>query len=121
MTAATNVSGDEALVSESTFDASNWYEVKHMPSTVLQTLEDAGVYKNLYFAKNLTTPGDLWKQGWWYRTTFTAPAGRDVYTLIFKGVNYRADIWLNGNKIADHQQAVGMYQRLLCHWRAHQR
>jgi exo-1,4-beta-D-glucosaminidase len=32
-----------------------------------------------------------------------------VYSLVFKGINYRADIWLNGNNVATHSQAVGMY------------
>src|SRR6266516_1564318 len=66
-----------------------------MPATVLEILQENGVYKNLYFGMNLATPKDLWKQDWWYRTTFTAPAGRDVFSLIFKGINYRADIWLD--------------------------
>lgn len=111
MVSAQQVSGDDAQVSQPAFDASRWYPVHHMPATVLQVLEDDGVYKNLYYGMNLTTPGDLWKQDWWYRTTFTAPAGRQVYTLIFKGINYRADIWLNGQKIANHTQAAGMYNR----------
>src|ERR1700686_1050538 len=106
---ASDISGDEASISQDGFDASRWYAVKHMPATVLQVLEDDGVYKNLYQGLNLVVPGDLWKQDWWYRTTFSAPAGRDVYSLIFKGINYRADIWLNGHKIADSSQAVGMY------------
>ena len=80
-----------------------------MPATVLQILQENGVYKNLYFGMNLATPGDLWKQDWWYRTTFTAPPGRDVYSLIFKGINYRADIWLNGHKVANRATVVGMY------------
>jgi exo-1,4-beta-D-glucosaminidase len=106
---AREISGDESSVSQDGFDASRWYAVQHMPATVLQVLEDDGVYKNLYQGMNLVAPGDLWKQDWWYRTTFSAPAGRDVYSLIFKGINYRADIWLNGHKIADSSQVVGMY------------
>jgi len=106
---ASNFSGDEASISQDGFDASRWYPVKRMPATVLQALEDDGVYKNLYQGMNLTSPGDLWKQDWWYRTTFSAPAGGEVYCLIFKGINYRADIWLNGHKIADSSQVVGMY------------
>jgi exo-1,4-beta-D-glucosaminidase len=58
---------------------------------------------------NLVKPGELWKKDWWYRTSFTAPPEREVYSLIFKGINYRADIWLNGQRIADRSQAVGMY------------
>jgi exo-1,4-beta-D-glucosaminidase len=111
MSTAKNVSGEEALVSQAGFDASKWYDIQRMPATVLQVLEDHGVYKNLYYGMNLTTPGDIWKQDWWHRTTFTALAGRTVYSLIFKGINYRADIWLNGHKVANRQQAVGIYDR----------
>ena len=106
---ADKVPVEDGLVSQANFDASQWYPVPHMPATVLQILEDDGVYKDLYFGTNLTKPGELWKQDWWYRTTFAAPAGSAVNTLIFKGINYRADIWLNGHKIARRDQAVGMY------------
>src|SRR6202011_6296325 len=109
ITSANNISGAEALISESSYDDSRWYAVKRMPATVLQVLEDNGIYKNLYYGMNLSALGDLWKQDWWYRTTFSAPAGRDLYSLIFKGINYRADIWLNGHKVADSSQVVGMY------------
>jgi len=111
MSSAQNVSGPDAQVSQPTFDASRWYAVRHMPATVLQVLEDNGVYKDLYYGMNLAKPGDLWKQDWWYRATFSAPAGRQVYTLTFKGINYRADVWLNGQKIANNSQVVGMYNR----------
>src|SRR3982074_2245552 len=104
ITSATNTSGDEALISQGSYDDSRWYAVKRIPPTVFQLLEDNGVYKNLYYGMNLTAPGDLWKQDWWYRTTFSTSAGHEVYSLIFKGINYRADIWLNGHKIADSSQ-----------------
>ncbi len=111
MSSAQNVSGADAQVSQPGFDASSWHAIRHMPATVLQVLQDDGVYKDLYYGMNLAKPGDLWKQDWWYRTIFTAPAGRQVYTLIFKGINYRADVWLNGQKIANRSQVVGMYNR----------
>ena len=109
MTSAKNISVDDALVSQAAFDASRWYAAQHMPATVLQILQENGVYKDLYFGMNLATPGDLWKQDWWYRTTFTAPPGLEIYSLIFKGINYRADIWLNGHKVANRATVVGMY------------
>lgn len=109
MISASSVSVDDAQVSQPGFDASHWYPIRRMPATVLQVLEDNGVYHNLYFGENLAKPGDLWKEDWWYRTTFTAPTGQKIYSLIFKGINYRADIWLNGHKIATRSQVVGMY------------
>ncbi len=46
--------------------------------------------------------------GWWYRDQIQCPrggAGRDRrYWLHFGGINYRADIWVNGHKIADSSQ-----------------
>src|SRR5712672_2258541 len=106
---ASDISGDEVSISLDGYDSARWHAVKHMPATLLQALEARGVYKNLYYGMALTSTGDLWKQDWWYRTTFTAPAGRDVYSLIFKGVNYRADIWLNGHRVANRDTVVGMY------------
>jgi hypothetical protein len=32
-----------------------------------------------------------------------------AYSLIFKGIDYRADIWLNGHKVANRATVVGMY------------
>jgi len=106
---ADRIPDQDASVSLPSFDVSGWYAARRMPATVLQVLEDDGVYKDLYYGTNLLTPGDLWKRDWWYRTTFTAPAGRAFYSLIFKGINYRADIWVNGREVANRSQVVGMY------------
>ena len=111
MAPANQVSGDEAQVSQMGFDDSKWYSINRMPATILQILQDNGAYEDLYWGMKLAQPGDLWKQNWWYRTKFTAPAGQSAYSLIFKGINYRADIWLNGHRVATRDQVVGMYSR----------
>lgn len=82
-----------------------------MPATVLEILEEDGTYPNLYEGMNLLkeVPQDLYLQDWWYRTTFVAPAGETDYQLEFPGINYRAEIWLNGNLVADAQHVAGMY------------
>ena len=110
MISARSVSARDEEVSKPSYGVSNWYTIRKMPSTVLEALVDNGFCKDPYFGMNLTqsAPPDLWKQDWWYRTTFDAPKS-EVYTLIFNGVNYRADVWLNGHKIADKSQVVGMY------------
>jgi exo-1,4-beta-D-glucosaminidase len=49
---------------------------------------------------------------WWYRTEFPIPdsfKGKTVW-LHFGGINYRADIWVNGQKIADSEKAVGAWR-----------
>jgi len=111
LVSATGLTADGAAISESGYDDATWVPVRKMPATVLEILQEAEVYPNLYFGKNLLTevPQDLYKQDWWYRTTFTAPADYRTYRLDFPGINYRADIWLNGHRIADSTQIVGMY------------
>ncbi len=102
-------SGD--AVSSPGYDDGGWHSVRRMPATVLQTLQDDGVYPNLYVGTNLRdeVPDDLYQQDWWYRTTFTAPAGHSQYLLQFPGINYRAEIWLNGRRLAGPDTVVGMY------------
>ena len=111
LSSASDLDADGAAVSQAGYDDSGWHPIKRMPATVLQILQDDGVYPNLYYGKNLLTevPQDLYKQDWWYRTTFEAPADQQTYVLDFPGINYRAEIWLNGRRVADNRQVVGMY------------
>ncbi len=118
-----NVEGN--TVSTSEFVPTNWYKTK-VPNTVLAVLEDNGVYPNLYYGTNLkNVPGyqdDLWlimpknspfRDPWWYRTEFTVPAewkGTEC-TLHLDGINYEAEVWLNGEKIADRSEVRGMFRR----------
>jgi exo-1,4-beta-D-glucosaminidase len=103
------VKSEGAEISVAAYKDDNWYPIYRMPATVLEILQEDGVYPNLYFGKNLEkVPQDLYKQDWWYRTTFMAPSN-EFYTLEFPGINYRAEIWLNGEKIADSKKIVGMY------------
>ncbi len=130
LASATEAQLDGAAISVAGYRDSRWHPIHRMPTTVLEILQEDGVYSNLYVGTNfLTVPPDLYQKDWWYRTTFKAPAGLrraeattasqasssgpakagDFYTLEFPGINYRAEIWLNGVKIADTNQIVGMY------------
>lgn len=111
LASAHDLPADGSAISTTGFDDSGWHRVRRMPATVLETLQDDGVYPNLYYGKNLLeeVPQDLYKQDWWYRTDFTAPADYQTYALDFPGINYRAEIWLNGHRVADSTQVVGMY------------
>src|SRR5215472_6805721 len=106
-----NVVQDGSLISQLSYDASSWHEVHSLPVTVLQALQEDGTYPNLYFGKNLTetVPRDLFRQDWWYRTVFPVPAEHRLHWLVFKGINYRAEIWLNGERVANNREVVGMY------------
>jgi exo-1,4-beta-D-glucosaminidase len=111
LASAWNVVQDGSLISQSSYDASTWYEIHAMPATVLEILQEDGVYPNLYFGKNLTdtVPHDLFRQDWWYRTVLSVPADHKFHWLVFKGINYRAEIWLNGERIANNREVAGMY------------
>ncbi|HZL25394.1 MAG TPA: hypothetical protein VFC39_02555 [Acidobacteriaceae bacterium] len=111
LVSARDIEATGAAISLPSFDTKLWYPIRHMPATALEVLQEDGVYPNLYLGMNLlkTVPHDLYKQAWWYRTVFTAPSGYARYTLQFPGINYRAEIWLNGARIADSSEVVGMY------------
>jgi len=111
LASAWNVVQDGSEISRSSYDAFHWYGIRRMPATVLEILQEDGVYPNLYFGKNMTdtVPKELFRQDWWYRTTFTVPSGHKLQWLVFKGINYRAEIWLNGERLANSRQIAGMY------------
>ena len=45
------------------------------------------------------------KVSWWYRKEFSVTPRHDGQVwLNFDGINYRANLWLNGKHIADDQQ-----------------
>lgn len=100
-----------AVISQPPYRTDKWHSIRRMPATVLAALQADGVYPKLYYGMNLHTevPRDLWKQDWWYRTSFQVPAGAHTFWIDFPGINYRAEIWLNGELVADNKQVFGMY------------
>nr|WP_234709574.1 sugar-binding domain-containing protein [Mycolicibacterium cosmeticum] len=111
LVSARGLPADGRAISTPGYRDDGWHTVAHMPATVLDALQRDGTYPDLYYGTNLAdeVPQDLYQQDWWYRTTFDAPAGHSNYQLQFLGINYRAEIWLNGHLIADSSQIVGMY------------
>ncbi|WP_380779547.1 LamG-like jellyroll fold domain-containing protein [Sphingomonas sp. R86520] len=98
---APKVTAPGATLSRAGFDASTWYAAT-VPGTVLTTLVDRGVYADPAFGlNNMTIPESLARQDYWYRTEFEAPAATvgKRQTLNFDGVNYSAEVWLNGAPI----------------------
>jgi beta-galactosidase/beta-glucuronidase len=120
--------------SSPTFDAKDWYSAT-VPTTALATLVRHGVYPDPIMGMNMmkipdvneaeNTRYDLLKYShlpdhsnpfdrpYWFRTSFTLPAsyqGQTVW-LHLDGINYRADVWLNGQQIANANDVVGMFKR----------
>lgn len=103
-------SGEE--ISSSEFIPKGWYKTE-LPSTVLATLVRNGVYENIFFSKNLEKiDRKLFEVPWWYRKEFYIKPGENFEhsELVFEGINFRADIWLNGVKIADHNEIFGAFR-----------
>ena len=76
LTSASNLRLSGAAISLPDYKDTGWHAIRRMPATVLEILEEDGVYPNLYVGKNMAenVPQDLYKQDWWYRTTFEAPS-----------------------------------------------
>src|SRR5438105_13048463 len=97
---ATNVTDTGATISQVGYATTGWYPIS-LPSTVLAGLVANNVYQNIYVGTNLQSVPDLTGQNWWFRGEFTAPAtsAGQAYWLRFKGISYRAQIWLNGTQL----------------------
>ncbi|MEO8820197.1 MAG: sugar-binding domain-containing protein [Ginsengibacter sp.] len=106
--------GDEEI-STSGFKPQNWYAAK-VPNSTLGTLVDDGIFKNVFFNRNLENiPKSIFDVPWWYRKTFNL--GKidpgQIYRLRFNGISYRADIWLNGKKIASADTIEGSFRQFI--------
>jgi mannosylglycoprotein endo-beta-mannosidase len=109
---------DGEQISQPGFSTRTW-SAATVPGTVLTNLVANGVYPDPYHGANnaheTNLIPDISQTGakfytYWFRTEFTAPAsfqGRRVW-MKFDGINYQADIWLNGRLV--HSMA-GMFQR----------
>ncbi len=101
--AADKVSVDAQTIALAGFDAKSWYAAT-VPGTVLTTLVDRGVYPDPDFGlNNMAIPETLNKQAWWYRTEFVLPRelANQQLTLNFNGINYAAEVWVNGVRAGD--------------------
>jgi hypothetical protein len=97
------VRADGAEISGPGFDAAAWF-VATVPGTVLTTLIDRGVYPDPdYGLNNMAIPESLARQDYWYRTQFEQPtlSPGSRWTLTFNGINYHAQVWLNGSRLGE--------------------
>ena len=129
MQSSAKITATGAEISLPGYNASSWYRLSH-PQTVLAGLVENGVYPDPTFGKNLRQiPGTTYRIGtnfsnsempddspfhppWWYRVEFQLPKGQpdDRYWLHLDGVNYRANVWLNGQRIASSDEIAGAYR-----------
>lgn len=103
MAEADKITSAEQSVFSPALNISEWYNAT-VPGTVLTTLVDQGVYPDPYYGlNNLLIPDSLCRKNWWYRLELPLPekvSGKTIW-LLFNGINYKADIWLNGKKLGN--------------------
>ena len=121
-------------VSVAGYRPSGWYPAT-VPTTVLNAFVKYGLYPDPRLAMNnfripdvsdnfnarlglskysyLKNQQNPWKDPYWFRTETVFPKqykGEYVW-LTFNGINYRADIWVNGHLVADSSRVSGMFRR----------
>jgi exo-1,4-beta-D-glucosaminidase len=118
------------VISRPGFATTGWPQVT-VPNTVVGALVENGTYPDPFFGMNLRSlpgmtypiaknfsllpmsPQSPFARSWWYRKEFDLPAslgGRAVF-LSFDGINYRANIWLNGQRLAGAGETAGAFRR----------
>ena len=101
-----------AGISSRRFTTEGWYPTT-VPSTVLGTLVNDGVYKDIFYGTNLAKiPHEPFTNSWWFRNEFSLSRSqaKEQADLIFEGINYRANVWLNGELIASADQTFGAFR-----------
>ena len=117
------------VISTKDFASEGWHNAT-VPTTVVAALVKDKTLPDPFFGMNLRQfPGMTYPIGtnfsnrdmasdspyavsWWYRKQFFLPAsyaGKIVW-LNFKGINYRANIWLNGQPIATSGDVAGAWR-----------
>ena len=101
------VSATAQQISTAGFDVASWMPAT-VPGTVLTTMIDRGRYPDPdYGLNNLAIPERLNQQDYWYRAEFVSPPseGSSHVALVLNGINYRAEVWLNGQRLGEMEGA----------------
>jgi exo-1,4-beta-D-glucosaminidase len=128
LASAADQSAGGAEISQTQYGASHWQAIQ-VPNTVVGALVDANQFVDPYVDMKLRAlPGmdypvdqqfdgpmpetSPYRHAFWYRRPFTLPKRPGVaWYLQLDGVNYRANIWLNGSLVAGADQVVGAFRR----------
>ena len=117
------------VISTPQFSPQGWHSAT-VPTTVVAALVKDKTFPDPFFATNLReyagmnypiggnfsniamAPDSPYAVSWWYRKQFTPPdtfANKTVW-LNFGGINYRANIFLNGKQIANQNGVAGAWR-----------
>ena len=85
--------------------------ISDVPTTVFNAQISNGICKDVYVGNNLEKISKkAYQDSWWYRKTFYVDYSATNYELQFNGINYKANIWLNGNLIADSSEVNNAFK-----------
>ncbi len=104
-----------AEVSSAGFSTEGWYPVSGR-ATVMAGLMENGKYDNVFYGDNLRAveepdaSGTMFVTPWWYRSEFVVEGAKDTHTLLrINGMIPGADVWLNGQLVAEQSTVAGAY------------
>jgi exo-1,4-beta-D-glucosaminidase len=114
---------------KATYNTNDWIQAD-VPTTVVAAQVKSGLLPDPFYGMNLRQypglsypvgfnfsnipmpPDSPYAVSWWYRKEFTLPneyTGKTVW-LNFRGINYRANIFLNGKQIANSNEVAGAWR-----------
>lgn len=86
----------------------------NVPSTLMGVLTANGIEPEALTAEDYAKiDKKQFEKSWWYRTTFDLPSLKEGEHVLldFDGVCYRANVWLNGQQIANSQEMAGSFRQ----------
>ena len=109
LASSADVGASGSVVSLPGFDASRWL---HAPprSTVMAALADSGELGDVFFSTAMRDRVDTSRFAvpWWFRTLFATSATGRTHVRV-RGVNPRAELWMNGQLVLDSRTLAGAY------------
>jgi hypothetical protein len=101
-----------ATVSDPGYATSGWLPISQ-PETLMAGLLENGRYPDIFFSNHLAAvPTAQFAVNWWYREDLRLHPRPGQHTfLVMNGVLSRANLWVNGTKVADQSQLQGAYSK----------
>ncbi|MGZ3814890.1 MAG: glycoside hydrolase family 2 protein, partial [Mucilaginibacter sp.] len=97
-------------ISQDKFEPKGWYKIS-VPSTIIAGLLANKVYDfDPFYGMNFAKLNDpALDHPWWFRKVFELPSTEKGKNVVLKlhGINYKANVWLNGALIADSTAIKG--------------
>lgn len=99
-------------ISTTAFDSKDWYKAQ-IPATVFAVLRQNNLHSDIFMADNMDKVDRApFQKPWWYRKSFNIEKNKNTtYQLQFEGINYKADIWINGTQVESFKTVEGPFGR----------